>query len=375
MHNKIKYVYHLSDIHIKSNKRIDEYTMVFDRLNNKFGSERALIVVCGDILDKPTGDADRLLTYFLKILSDNHETVIIPGNHDNTQKGYDTITISMPTNPKNKIHHLTCTGKYTFENITIGYSNTKKIYNIKNEPGQTKIGLFHGYVSEEGKYANHVSTTDFNDYDIVCLGDTHKMKFLNNHIAYSGSLIQQNLSEDIYGHGMIKWNIQNNTPEIICVENDWCYIKTPINDLINIIKNPSTPKNVHKLKITCCLHNPHRLIEEFRRTHNILSIVCEKIRGDKIYSDEYEELMKKSYDITHIFDTLHCVQKKDRTYIQKKIHNIITFAGAKCYSYISQLEKYIHTKHGIMCNLRELLAYNFAHKEKLDDFIKTHIKS
>ena len=44
---------------------------------------------------------------------------------------------------------------------------------------------------------------------MALLGDIHKFQFLDKKCSrgYAGSLIQQNIGEDIENHGLIKWNV------------------------------------------------------------------------------------------------------------------------------------------------------------------------
>jgi DNA repair exonuclease SbcCD nuclease subunit len=69
-----------------------------------------------------------------------------------------------------------------------------------------------------------VTPSTFSAYDITCLGDIHKHQFLTPNIAYAGSLIQQNLGEDVNNHGLIKWDIASRKGIFIPIQNDWSYI-------------------------------------------------------------------------------------------------------------------------------------------------------
>ena len=42
-------------------------------------------------------------------------------------------------------------------------------------------------------------------------------------MAYSGSLIQQNHGETIKGHGVLVWDIENNTSHFQEIKNDYCF--------------------------------------------------------------------------------------------------------------------------------------------------------
>ena len=76
----------------------------------------------------------------------------------------------------------------------------------------------------------HFNVSDFSDYDLVMLGDIHKMHFLNEEktIAYSGSLIQQNKGESIE-KGYLLWDIKKLSSEFVRIHNDYGMVKIVIN--------------------------------------------------------------------------------------------------------------------------------------------------
>jgi DNA repair exonuclease SbcCD nuclease subunit len=74
-----------------------------------------------------------------------------------------------------------------------------------NDISHTHISTHSGISSTQNKT---ITPSTFEPYDMALLGDIHKHQFLAPNIAYAGSLIQQNMGEDIANHGLIKWDIK-----------------------------------------------------------------------------------------------------------------------------------------------------------------------
>ncbi len=96
--------------------------------------------------------------------------------------------------------------------------------------GDIKIALHHGAVNSAKtdigyEITNeHVTTELFKGHDLALLGDIHKRQFLNEEktIAYPGSLIQQNYSEEP-SHGFLLWDVDTLQATYHQVENDYGY--------------------------------------------------------------------------------------------------------------------------------------------------------
>jgi DNA repair exonuclease SbcCD ATPase subunit/DNA repair exonuclease SbcCD nuclease subunit len=246
----MKYIIHLSDIHIRLNYRHLEYRDVFKNLYYEIDKLRlsfneALIIITGDLLhDKTslTSECIILCNEFLNELSNRFKTIIIPGNHDgflNNSEKIDNISgILYGKNMKN-IVYLKYSQIYECDNIIFGISSVFDNQFIKAEDinnNKIKIALYHGMVGNvklQNLCASKGEKTieDFKGYDFVLLGDIHKYQYLNeeNTIAYASSLISQNYSEtDIY-HGFLLWNIENKSSKYYIIKNDWhykrCYLK------------------------------------------------------------------------------------------------------------------------------------------------------
>ena len=270
----IKTVYHISDLHIPLYKRHDEYLSVFNNLLTYLKQEKArnniseaknvdipmVIVITGDILHSKSDLSPECIqmTYnIIKNLAGLMPVIMIPGNHDinmNNRDRLDSLTPILADMPLNyPIYYLLNSGVYKMVNLTFYHasifdyqiihpsqvlpitqdSNYTITQNENTITQNTNIMLYHGRVngavlfngislSDEGKKT--ITPSTFAPYDITMLGDIHKHQFLADNIAYAGSLIQQNIGEDIHPHGLIRWDVSNCTGEMVSIPNDWSYI-------------------------------------------------------------------------------------------------------------------------------------------------------
>ncbi|AYV76419.1 MAG: putative hydrolase [Terrestrivirus sp.] len=262
---KIKFIYHMADIHIPKDDRIDEYKKIFDKLHSKIkthikkNNEESLIFIAGDLMDFRTNISIQcvsLLTYFLRLMSSLCPVLIIPGNHDVNVKSicqgdlinsiYDKIITD------NKIYYLRETGLYSYGNIMFSIASVfdsividPKLINNK----YIKICGYHGFVYDSSSKLSymlmnsHKKINEFDGYDVVMLGDIHQKIFMrdNKSIAYPSSLIQQNYGEsyDVNEHGIIKWIINGSNDvqsEYIPIENEYIF------NTIKVIDDIITPE-------------------------------------------------------------------------------------------------------------------------------------
>lgn len=275
--SEIKYVYHISDIHIQNTQRHDEYQEVFDRLYEKMISmmgntskrERSLLVVTGDIMHSKTqihSNGYRVAKYFFKKISSICDVILIAGNHDcnlTNPSDLDALSVVMDDSGKIKndapiliknednynIYYLRDTGFYQYQNIIFGVTSMydKKllsadklkgnIYNKNDTRNKYVIALFHGTIDKSEidsgyKLNSRLNAGDFAGYDYVMLGDIHKFQYMNKEktIAYSGSLIQQNHGETINDHGFLLWNLLEKKSKHYNIFNDYGYCTIEISN-------------------------------------------------------------------------------------------------------------------------------------------------
>jgi DNA repair exonuclease SbcCD ATPase subunit len=273
----ITHIYHISDIHIQLYKRHQEYREVFQRVYDYLQNEKTaagipasknldipfLIVITGDILHSKADLSPECiqLTYsFIKTLASIMPVVLIAGNHDiniNNRDRLDSLTPILADLPAvAPVHYLLESGIYQLGNIFFYHSSildSKVVIQPRLQTGNSgngihHIGLYHGRVNgavyfngmecndpnaangSGGSGNKTITPTAFAEYDMTLLGDIHKHQFLTPQIAYAGSLIQQNIGEDIGGHGLIKWSLATRTGIHIPIHNDWSYVSIHVDN-------------------------------------------------------------------------------------------------------------------------------------------------
>ena len=245
----IKTIAHLADIHIRKLHRFVEYRQVFKKLYKQLKDLKPdVIYIGGDVvhgkLDTSPEEVRMVANFFLELCK-IAPTIIIPGNHDcnlNNKSREDTLSpiVDLVQKITPNLHYWKKTGVYTMDNVDFA---TLSIFDIDKEGKQrtdtmpnpkdlknTKVALFHGGVDKHF-YDNgfqvqddRVTNDTFDGYDMVLLGDIHKRQFLNEEetIAYPGSLIQQNYSEEP-SHGFLLWDVEKRKATYHQVENDYGY--------------------------------------------------------------------------------------------------------------------------------------------------------
>jgi len=261
--HKIEKIYHLSDIHIRLQKRHDEYKQVFKNLYNdlknelkhnlKGDSNKGVIIITGDILHSKTELSPECVSItadFFQQLAKIMPLIIIAGNHDanlNNNNRLDSLTpIVEKVIRRSQCYYLRQSGFYKFGNIIFGITSVFDYNFIKAEHIESleltgvdhKIALFHGRVDGaitdtgsimEGERG--INKKSFEGYDYTLLGDIHKHQFLiPGKMAYAGSLIQQNHGESPKGHGFLIWDLKHKKVEHRDVANEYGYVTLKIRD-------------------------------------------------------------------------------------------------------------------------------------------------
>jgi DNA repair exonuclease SbcCD ATPase subunit len=355
----IQKLYHFSDLHIQLYKRHEEYQEVFNNLLTYLKNEKKkytipettnknipiIALITGDILHSKSDLSPECvqLTYnFLKAVSNLMPLVIIPGNHDvnmNNKERLDALTPIIADLPKsNPIYYFLESGVYQLSNLFFYHASifdnniippiTTKQHNTQSTsstPITTNIMLYHGRVNgavlfngleltEENNKT--ITPSAFADYDITCLGDIHKHQFITPTIAYAGSLIQQNLGEDIKNHGLIKWDIDSRKGEFIEIQNTWsyvtlyvdnkkanhqCYIKNDINH--NTKDNTHDPNCSlsHNIRVRILYKNtPESFISDYITLLKMNHTVHEfSYQNDEFLESPYESQSNTNNDTTN----------------------------------------------------------------------------
>lgn len=259
---EVRYIYHMSDIHIRNTQRHTEYKEVFQRVYNKLKSlvgsnnKQTLIVLTGDIMHTKTElspEAVSMAYHFFKSLNEIAPIILIPGNHDcnlSNKNRLDALTPIVELSSYSNIYYLKKSGLYQYYNIVFGMTSvfddvlvpankiTKSIWSSIKQKNKYKIALYHGPVHgarTDVGYRMHneqLVAEDFDGYHYVLLGDIHKHQYLNKGqtIAYAGSLIQQSYGESLFGHGILKWDLLDKESELIEIKNSYGYCTIKIVD-------------------------------------------------------------------------------------------------------------------------------------------------
>jgi len=238
---KIKYIHHISDVHIRNLKRHAEYEQVFDKLYEKIKQNRedSIIYIGGDIAHSKTDMSPELVdqtSRFLKSLSEICPTIVITGNHDcnlNNLNRLDVLTPIINNLNLPNLHYLKRSGVYDIADMSFVvwdvWEDEEDYIKASDFKADTKVVLYHGTVDRSKtdvgfSLPGKVTIEYFDDYDMGLIGDIHKRQYLNKEktIAYCGSLIQQNHGESI-GHGYLLWEVETRKSEYIEIPNDYGY--------------------------------------------------------------------------------------------------------------------------------------------------------
>lgn len=234
----MKYIYHISDIHIKlensENLRNSYDILIRDIV--KRGVSECLLIIVGDIFENKTYlTTDELFIFFrmLRIaVSNNVNILIIPGNHDyniNSKYVNNNISLLVKRLPKIKCVSESCVE--TIDNIDFYIFSPidKKIPSLVPN-NRIKIALLHepvinakydnGSIITEGRF----SCDALQRFDFVMLGDIHKPQFLKPNIAYCGSFVQKNKGEGL-DHGYILWDLEARVGRHVFIPLKEVYIK------------------------------------------------------------------------------------------------------------------------------------------------------
>ena len=371
-------LFQLSDIHINNNNyRHDEYQQVFNNLYNEIkkyndGKNELITVICGDLFNSKIHSNAYSITVandFIQNLIKYSKLIIILGNHDYDEMGninnilFNSPVICSTKNVKNndKIYLLTEDGEYN--NISVNNKisfvlttrEATNIYKFDKKDNHMYIALYHGCITISKTNYSKYQISDFNDYDLILLGDTHKMICLNNKMAYCGSLLQLNFSEG-NKHGIFKYLINNNklnTREFIEIYNEYCYITFNIkNNTYNLINDDITVNALKNKKISARLFiNTNETIllktieEKLRQDFNIISfnyIIKENKKMETIELNDnnifeiIDNTNKNIYSNEQIIKCLN-IRKEllDEKNVNNKMKNIeiikISFKNITCY--------------------------------------------
>lgn len=238
----VKYIIGISDIHVRNYKRMDETGEFLEKFINycqdfvsAHNPDEVRIVIAGDLFDQKITVSNESITYvswLLRRLNDIATTYVICGNHDylmNNSTRMCSLTPIFTMSNFNNCHYIDCelgysSGIYEDENIAFCLFSTFddfarpeiELYKAQN-PDKVLVGLIHGDIN--GASTDVGRTTDkglspsyFEGLDFVIAGHIHKRQEIKKNgvkITYCGSLMQQNMGENLSGHGGVIWDVEN----------------------------------------------------------------------------------------------------------------------------------------------------------------------
>ena len=281
--NYINKIVHLGDLHIRLNKRKEEYNGVFNTffdMVRDYPKDETIIVNTGDTfhtkLDlQPEGL--KLAETFLRRCADLFPTILIAGNHDGSvvnASRLDSLTPLVDAINHPNLFYLKASGLYGCGNILFNnmsvfdapekYIRGQDIPAIYRNQYEHVIALYHGPVDQAVLDTGYlisnpaIMITLFDYHDAALLGDIHKIQNMqdydsDNHkpcIHYCGSLIMQNHGESLTGHGYSLWDLKTRTYIHYEVPNDYGYFTIDIQKGNLTTDLTDLPKHV-RLRVKC----------------------------------------------------------------------------------------------------------------------------
>lgn len=341
--NNIRYVIHISDIHVKKEyldiEEYKEYSIVFKNLINKLKSlklnrNNSVCIITGDILDKQTVDNDgaNLLCYLYENLNKITDVISIIGNHEKDFNKTLLRYIIKNVNSNYKSYLLENSGSYVYNNIIFGYTGMKEneIFVPKREKNKLNIALYHGQVkypelSEVMIKEEMFDIEDFESYyDFCCFGDIHQNIKISDKSAYCGSLIQLRKSENLE-KGINILDLEKKKIKFVKITNPYGYaiIEIAKNGKIKLLrarnKNPCDLK-IKKNEIEILLkYLPDKIkltIRNKYKNNNILENIKKEIEKEK---EIIEYICNDEHDYNLSLNIIHDGEKKDiKTFNTKK---------------------------------------------------------
>jgi DNA repair exonuclease SbcCD ATPase subunit len=219
---------HFADVHFRGLARHAEYREAFeDAFKTLRNLKPDLIYIGGDIVHSKTQgitpELIDILSWWFKSLAEIAPVDVLLGNHDGLimNKGrQDAVSPIIAALNDPRIRLLKQSGIYDTIDASVKFYvfslfDRDGWKDVKPERGTINIALYHGSVQgalSDTDYELEGETTlsFFEKFDFSLLGDIHRRQFLNKQrtIAYCGSTIQQNYSEELV-KGFLMWDIRS----------------------------------------------------------------------------------------------------------------------------------------------------------------------
>lgn len=267
---KLDYIIHIADIHIRNWKRHEEYEHVFGQLYEAVRKAPAntIVTVGGDIVHAKTDMSPELISMvsrFFTNLADILPTFIVCGNHDtnlNNNNRLDALTPIIDALRHPNLYYLKDTGVYEVGDCAL------VVMSVFDEPDKypkassidkeykRKFALYHGTVENSStdtgiKLLQGLTMKTFDGYDAALLGDIHKRQILKKDpfVFYVGSLIQQNFGEDYEDHGLAVLDVNTLECKFLDLPNPYGYFTLVVEDGVMPENLPITSKTSVRVKV------------------------------------------------------------------------------------------------------------------------------
>ena len=240
----VKYIISIGDVHVRNYKRMEETSEFLSKFVDycqdfvgKHSSEEVRIVISGDLFDQKITVSNESIIYvswLLRRLNEIATTYVICGNHDYLMNNATRMCSLTPIFTMSNFERCVyldkelgyTSGIYEDENIAFCLYSTFddfarpeiELYKEQN-PDKILVGLIHGDINgactDVGRTTEKgLSISHFSDLDFVIAGHIHKRQEIKKKgikVVYCGSLIQQNMGENLSGHGGVIWNVEKKT--------------------------------------------------------------------------------------------------------------------------------------------------------------------
>jgi len=260
--NKVTHIIHIADIHVRLNKRMDEYKEVFKKLYSEVKSspESSVVVMVGDTChskNELSPECVQLISELFTNIANIRPLILVAGNHDailSNKTRLDSLTPIVDALNHPNLHYLKTTGLYGFGNILFNnmcifdepdkYILGKDIPAIYRNQYDHIIALFHGAVDRASLDTGYAISNPsimlplFDNHHAALLGDIHKMQDMQDYdgnrnkpcVRYCGSLCQQNHGESLMGHGYSLWDLSDYSYQHHELPNEYGYFTVEIHN-------------------------------------------------------------------------------------------------------------------------------------------------
>lgn len=257
---KFTHIIQIADIHIRLNKRHDEYREVFANLYEEIKKTPDTTAIClvGDVFHSKSDlspECVQMATDLFKNIADLRPLILVAGNHDATlsnKSRLDSLTPLVDSLAHPNLFYLKTTGLYGLGNILFNnmgvfdapekYILGKDIPDVYRNHYEHIVALFHGPMDRAALDTGYAISNPaimpplFDKHDIAMLGDIHKRQDMQDYapdenkpcIHYVGSMIQQNHGETLKNHGYSLWDLSTRGYGFHELKNDFGYFTVDI---------------------------------------------------------------------------------------------------------------------------------------------------